>query len=295
MPSEPRDLLLRRRTFLIGAGALTGLALVPACSLFGDDVETIDYGEEESQFGELFLPDGGGPFPTAVVIHGGSWNTEVSVEVTRPLAKWFAGHGWAAWNLEYSRVGEQFGGFPGTLEDVGVGIDHLAVLEQDGRPVDTSRVITVGHSAGGQLALWAAARPALAAGEPGADPGVTVAGAVSLAGVTDLVAATNVDALAAGTEAFLGGTPEEQPTRYALASPIAHVPLGVPQVVAHGSQDVTVPMFMGTTYTSAARGAGDTVELLEIDETNHFSFLDPESAAWQQVSRSLDALVPAAT
>lgn len=294
-PLAPEALLLRRRSFLIGAGAVAGLALVPACSLFGDDVETIDYGEGPSQHGELFLPGGDGPFPTAVVIHGGSWTTEVSAEATRPIARWLADHGWAAWNLEYRRVGEEGGGFPGTLEDVGAGIDHLAVLADEGRPIDTDRVLAIGHSAGGQLALWSAARSGLADGEPGAAPEVGITGVASLAGVTDLAAATNVDALAAQTRDFLGGGPDEQPARYQIASPIERVALGVPQLVAHGSQDTTVPMFMGVSYAIAAREAGDEVDLLELDQTNHFTFLDPDSSAWQEVSRRLDSLVPAAT
>lgn len=281
------------RTFGAGACLLLLTGLTTSCGLFGDDVERIDYGSEPSQFGELFTPSGDGPFPTVVLIHGGSWSTEVDLEATRPLARWLADHGWVAWNLEYARVGENLGGFPGTLEDVAAGIDHLRVLaEEDDRPIDLDRVLVVGHSAGGQLALWAGARPSFAEGTPGAGPAVTAAGVVSLAGVTDLVAATNIEVLRGPVEAFLGGTPDEQAERYAAASPIGLVPLGIPQLVAHGSQDDTVPMFMGLEYTSAARGAGDQVDLLEMDGTNHFSFLDPETSAWQEVSRRLDALLP---
>jgi acetyl esterase/lipase len=282
---------------ILGTGAclllLTGL--LASCSLFdGEDYETITYGNEPSQFGELSMPDGEGPFPAVVLLHGGSWSTEVSVEATRDLAAWLADHGWAAWNLEYARVGENLGGYPGTLEDVAAGVDHLQVLaEQEDRPIDLDRVIVMGHSAGGQLALWAASRTAFSGDVPGADPVVTPAAAVSLAGVTDMQAATNIDVLAGPVEAFLGGTPDEQPERYTSTSPIDLVPLGMPQLIAHGQQDDTVPMFMGTDYTSAARAAGDQVELLELDDTNHFSFLDPETPAWQEVSRRLEGLLPA--
>jgi acetyl esterase/lipase len=283
------------RIFGAGACSLLLASVLTSCGLFGEDIETIDYGNEPSQFGELFTPDGDGPFPTVVVLHGGSWSTDVDVEATRPVSEWLADHGWVAWNLEYARVGENLGGYPGTLEDVALGIDHLRVLaEEEDRPIDLDRVVVLGHSAGGQLALWAAARPGFATGTPGAEPSVTAAAAVSLAGVTDMAAATNIEVLRGPVEAFLGGTPDDQPERYTSTSPIDLVPLGIPQVVAHGSQDDTVPMFMGVGYTSAARGAGDQVELLELDETNHFSFLDPETPAWQEVSRRLEGLVPAA-
>lgn len=264
------------------------------CGLFDEDVETIPYGPEESQYGELFVPDGDGPFPTVVVIHGGSWTTEVSAEATRPISRWLADHGWVAWNLEYARVGEQLGGYPGTLEDVAVGIDHLQQLaEEEDRPIDLDRVLVLGHSAGGQLALWAAARPGIAPGQPGAQPAVVPVGAVSLAGVTDLVAATNVQVLAQATEDLLGGSPEQVPERYDLASPIARVPLGVPQIVGWGEEDETVPAFMATAYADAASGAGDQVQRLEVPDTNHFSWLDPDSTAWQELSRQLEGLLPA--
>jgi acetyl esterase/lipase len=284
---------LTRRTFLAGVGVTAGAAWLASCGLFDDDVERIDYGSAPSQFGELFLPGGDGPHPTVVVVHGGSWSTEVDRTATRDISRWLADHGWAAWNLEYRRVDEGGGGWPGTLEDVAAGVDHLAVLADDGRPVDPGRTILLGHSAGGQLALWAAARPGLGAGDPGASPAVTCRAAVSMAGVTDLAAASQTGGLSAATEAFLGGSPTSQPGRYAVASPVQRVPLGVPQLVAQALQDTVVPLSMGRIYAGAAQQNGDTVELLELDQTNHFSFLDPNSNAWQQVSRRLSDLAPA--
>jgi acetyl esterase/lipase len=283
---------LTRRTFLAGVGVSAGAAWLGSCGFFDDDIERIDYGSAPSQFGELFLPGGDGPHPTVVVIHGGSWSTEVDRTATRDISRWLADHGWAAWNLEYRRTGENGGGWPGTLEDIAAGVDHVAALAEDGRPVAPGRTVVLGHSAGGQLALWAAARPGLAGGEPGASPTVTCRAAVSLAGVTDLATASRTDGLAEATTAFMGGSPEAQAGRYATASPIERVPLGVAQLVAQALQDTVVPLSMGRIYAGAAQQNGDTVELLELDQANHFSFLDPESSAWQQVSRRLSGLVP---
>ena len=127
------------------------------------------YGPGADRFGELWRPAGDGPWPVVVLLHGGFWRAQRTLELMRPLAADLAGRGFAAWNLEYRRVGQPGGGWPGTCEDVAAGLDHLARLA--GRePLDLDRLVVAGHSAGGHLALWSAARAGLPAGAPGAGP-----------------------------------------------------------------------------------------------------------------------------
>lgn len=129
------------------------------------------YGSHRSQVAELHMPVGPGPHPVVVVLHGGHWQTRWGKLVTRPISRDLAARGWAAWNLEYRRLGEG-GGWPATFDDVANGIDHLATL--DDPRLDLERVTVMGHSVGGQMALWAAARTALPEGVPGASPGVKI-------------------------------------------------------------------------------------------------------------------------
>ena len=193
-------------------------------------------------------PTGSGPFPVAVVLHGGSWQPRYGKITTRPLSADLARRGWAAWNVEYRRLGAEGGGWPATFDDVAAAIDHLATLG-DAR-LDLGRVALVGHSAGGQLALWAAARPGLPAGAPGAEPAVVARRVIGLAPVTDLVRA------GATARALLGGTPEQAPDRWAQADPLQRVPLSVPVVLVHPADDETVPVQRSRDYAAAARAAG---------------------------------------
>jgi acetyl esterase/lipase len=235
------------------------------------------YGSHFHQFGDLHTPDGDGPFPVAVVLHGGFWREQHTLELMDDHARDLARRGWAAWNVEFRRVGEvSGGGYPQTLEDVAAAIDFLATLSD--APLDLARVVAIGHSAGGQLALWAAARP---------KPAVALAGVVAQAGVTDLRAAEHdpdgEDAIAL----FMGGLAAEVPERYADASPLERVPIGVPQLLVHGDADVRVPCDMSVRYADAARAAGDEVELVVRPGEDHFVHLDVGGAAWADVVRWL--------
>jgi acetyl esterase/lipase len=238
------------------------------------------YGDDRSQLGELFLPARADGLPVAVLLHGGFWRDAYDRSLMDGLCDDLARSGWAAWNLEYRRVGGG-GGWPETFLDVAAGIDELLVLA--GRELDLGVVVTIGHSAGGHLALWAAARPGLPREVPGAQPRVRVSQAVAQAGAVDLVEAARLRLGRGAAEELLRVSPGEAPERYALASPAARLPLGVPQLVVHGGRDEIVPAAMSRAYARDATAAGDRVDLVVHDELGHFEHLDPRSPAWTTV------------
>ena len=233
------------------------------------------YGSSPSEVGELFVPSGAGPHPVAVVVHGGYWRAQYDRSLMEGLCLDLAAHGLAAWNLEYRRVGGG-GGWPETFLDVAAGVDGL---DDVAAPLDLSRVVAVGHSAGGHLALWAAARGTLPAEAPGAAPRVRIRAAVSQAGVLDLTLAAGLMPSSTPTRALLGD-PTQHFERYVLASPRERLPLGIPQLVLHGDRDDTVSMRIATSYATAARSAGDECELRVLSRTGHFEHIDAGSDAW---------------
>jgi acetyl esterase/lipase len=237
---------------------------------------THPYGSDPSQLGELFLPRGAGPFAVCVVVHGGYWRAQYDRSLMEGICIDLAAYGVAAWNLEYRRVGAG-GGWPATLLDVAAGVDALAEL--DAR-LDLTQVLAVGHSAGGQLALWAASRPTLPEGAPGAHPRVSIRAVVSQAGVLDLTLAAGLMPSSTPTRALLGD-PSDHFERYVLASPRERLPLGIPQLVLHGERDDTVSMRIATSYVTAARNAGDTCELRVLSRTGHFEHIDAGADAWR--------------
>jgi acetyl esterase/lipase len=205
-----------------------------------------------------------------------------------PLAENLVRRGYAAWNLEYRRLGEDGGGWPGTLRDVSDGIDYLTTLNDKGADLDLARVVTVGHSAGGHLALWAAGPRKLAAGD--AAPKVNVMAAVGQAPAADMLRIYELGSSNGVAREFTGGTPGDFPERYRAASPKALLPLGVPQLVVHGSDDDTVLIEIGRAYVEAARKAGDTVDYVEFPGVGHFEHLDPAGPAWAAVTAWLERL-----
>ena len=245
------------------------------------------YGGAASQVTDLYLPAvvDGVRSPVVVLVHGGFWRSAYDRSLMGPLALDLADRGFAAWNVDYRAGGDGGGGWPRTFEDVAAAVDLLAGVAAD-HPVDLDRVVTVGHSAGGTLALWTAARPGLPAGAPGHGPSVRARAAVSLAGVNDLVAG-HAEGLGSGAVEALRG---DDRAAYALASPMERLPIGVAQLVVHGSDDDVVPRSQSTTYAAAAAAAGDPVELLEVDGADHFDVIDPVHRAWTQVVDRLPAL-----
>ncbi len=235
------------------------------------------FGADRSQRADLHLPSTPGPHPIVVAIHGGSWSSTYGKIVMRGVSADLARRGWAVWNIEYRRLGRG-GGWPSTFEDVAAAIDHLAELDM---PLDLTRVAGVGHSAGGQLALWAAGRYKLPPGAPGADPRVRFAAAISQAGVIDMTAAHAV-APDGVVDELMAGSPAQFPDRYAIGDPIRMVPLDLPVLLVHGTDDQTVSVQRSRAYAAAARAAGGSVELIEVagDAGMHRNHLDPDGQAF---------------
>lgn len=245
----------------------------------------VHYGAAADQLVDAWLPGGPGPHPVAALFHGGYWRARYRLDVMNALAAWLRAAGVAAWNVEYRRIGSPGGGWPGTFEDVAAGFDALAE-HADRLGIDLTRVAAVGHSAGGHLALWVAARGRLA-GHPGSSPRVVPSLAVSLAGVCDLVEAARRRLSAGAAVELLGGEPDELPDVYAHASPLASLPLGVEQLVVHGTADADVPEELSVSYAGAAVAAGDRCELLRLEGVDHFALIDPGSDAWAAVADRL--------
>ncbi len=241
------------------------------------------YGAGPLQFGELRLPSGGGPHPVAVVVHGGCWLAEYDLGHVSSLAAALAEAGVATWSVEYRRVGDDGGGWPGTFLDVAAAADHLRALAAEFH-LDPDRVVAVGHSAGGHLALWLAARHRLPPDDPlrGRYP-LPLVGVVALAGIPDLAAYAAPAGCGAAVPGLLGGAPDEVPERLRRASPIELVPLGVPQTLVVGELDTIVPAGHARSYAVAARSAGDRVDVRELPDLGHFELIAPASTAWPSV------------
>ncbi len=238
------------------------------------------YGEDSLQFGELILPDGPGRHPVIILIHGGCWLSAYDIKHSRSLANALAQDGVAVWNLEYRRVGDPGGGWPGTFLDVAMGADHLRVLANK-YPLDLSRVLAVGHSAGGHLALWLAARHKIPASSD-----IYNAKPIAISGVLPLAPASELDRLhqkavcGQVVEKLIGGAPEIFPDRYQQATPSRLAPLGVPQIVIVGERDGAWG-WVSDAYVRAARAAGDAqIQLIKVPEAGHFEVIDPKSSAW---------------
>lgn len=249
------------------------------------------YGPGPLQFGELRLPEGKGPFPVAIVLHGGCWLAAYDLGYVAGLASALAAEGIATWSVEYRRVGDEGGGWPGTFLDVAAGADHLRALAER-FPLDLGRVVALGHSAGGHLALWLGGRrglpaeSALASGEP-----LALSGVVGLAPIADLAAFSSETGCGAAVPDLLGGAPGAVPERLRLASPIAMLPLGLPQRLLVGAADPVVPPAQVRAYAEAARKAGDEVTLVEIPAAGHFEAVVPGSAAWTAVREAVRGLL----
>jgi len=238
---------------------------------------TISYGTAALQIVDVWVPEGRGPHPTVLMVHGGCWQTEIA---DRRIMNWIADdlrrRGIAVWNIDYRGVDREGGGYPGTFQDAAAAADALR-RHAAGFNLDLTRLVATGHSAGGHLALWLAGRPRLPQNSPlrTADP-IPIHAVVSLGGLPDLEEAARPPGSGCGTEVIArisGG-------RFAETSVPRLAPLGVRQVLINGMQDRIIPTTYAEGYAAPMRAAGDDVRVRMIDRTGHVELIAPETAAW---------------
>lgn len=245
----------------------------------------IAYGEHPSQFGVLRRPEAPKKCPVVVSIHGGFWQSKYGLDENEPLAEDIAQRGYATWNIEYRRIGEAGGAWPGTFHDVISAVNHLNQLKDTYR-LDLSKVVVIGHSAGGHLALLLGSLLNL----KDSPLVVPIKGIISLAGVTDLHEMLQIHTergITSPVTTFLGDSIEELP----ISSPIELLPLNVDQILIHGELDRHVPVSLSVEYHRRAMEMGDSVRLITLPEAEHFMVVDPSSSAWKAVTESLEGLI----
>ena len=250
----------------------------------------VTWGGHAEAFGELYLPVGDGPHPVAVLVHGGCWQAIADVGYVSHLARAFVDVGWAVWTPEFRRIDQEGGAWPGILEDLAAGTDHLRDLAAR-FPLDLSRTVTVGHSSGGHLALWLAARSRLPLDSPGGpalrgEAPLPVTGVVALAAIADLQDFHGRGGGGCGADVvprLLGADVADAEARLAVTSPDRLLPLGVPQLLVTGALDATVPAAHGEAWVESARDSGDAARLLTPAEAGHFEVVAPWTASFTSV------------
>jgi acetyl esterase/lipase len=246
---------------------------------------TVRYGDDRAQVAELWMPPGRDDPPVLVLVHGGFWRQRYTKRLMHGLAKVAVASGWAAYNIEYRRVGPQSaGGWPETFDDVTAAVEHLVGIVD----VGDRGVVTCGHSAGGHLALWLAGPCRTAVTSP--PRRVPVRAVISLAGIPDLAEAQRLGLGSGAVTALMGGTPLHHPARYRLGSPAALLPLGVPQFLVHGLEDATVPAALSAAHAARARACGDEAEFLALTGVSHLDMIRTRGPASGQVAALLTRL-----
>lgn len=245
----------------------------------------IAYGNHPSQFGLLRRPETSESCPVVVSIHGGFWQAKYGLEENEPLAEDLALRGYATWNIEYRRTGEEGGGWPGTFHDVINAVNHLGQLKENYK-LDLSRVVVIGHSAGGHLALLLGSMlnqiesPLI----------VSIKGIISLAGVTDLQKMLQIHTekgITSPVTTFLGDSFDELP----IASPIELLPMNVAQVLIHGELDRHVPVLQSIEYHRKAVELSDTATIVTLPDAEHFMVVNPSSSAWKAVIDTVEGFM----
>lgn len=291
--------LLILTSLVVGAAAWAQQALMTPADLqaipFKQADATFYYGEDRNQFAELRLPAGAGKHPVVVVIHGGCFKAAyATLRDLAPMGDALKDEGIATWNVEYRRLGVTGAGWPGTYRDVGAAIDYLRKIAPR-YDLDLNRVVIVGHSAGGHLAMWAVARGRLPAGSPIVTPNpLRPIGVIDLAGPFDMrenIRKYHAECRDPVITQMLGGTLEQVPSRYVQASAGALLPLGVRQVLIWGEHERFMPLPLARAYVTRARSAGDDATLRVAKGAGHFEIASPNTTAWPVVRGEIDRLL----
>ena len=259
----------------------------------------IAYGSHPLQFGDLWLPKAPatGLLPLVVFLHGGWWRSEFDLAYGGHLCAALKTEGFAVWSIEYRRVGRTEGGWPATFQDVAAGFDHLATLARS-YPVDASRVVATGHSAGGHLAFWLAGRHHIPHTSPLAEPQARIVphGVVGLAAAVDLRLTADLSGYLTFAHdkqevyRLMGGSPEQVPERYSAGDPGALLPLNIPQTLIQGTEDAQIPPGLPARWAGMARRQGDHVTVTIVPGADHFDVVDPLSQAWPVVRDAVKAM-----
>lgn len=257
--------------------------------------KTIVYGAHAHQFGELWLPKGGGPYRTVILIHGGCWLAELpGTELMAYLAQDLRARGYAVWNVDYRRIGDEGGGYPGTFLDAGNAVDLLQKLAPQFH-LDLSKVAVLGHSAGGHLASWVAGRAGLPkSSRLRVELPLKINGVVSLAGINDLERYRDMGPSACGgaptIDELVGAKDRVGQDVYADTSPMRLLPIHAQQVVVSAELDKIVPPQFGVHFAAAGSRRGDEVTERTYKGAGHFELIDPTSAAWSEIRIDIDML-----
>ena len=251
------------------------------------------YGKDPNQIGELRLPAGPGPHPVVVLVHGGCWLPQAP-RYLAAIGEELKKDGIASWNIEYRRIGQSGGGYPGTYVDVGHAIDYLRTIAPR-HHLDLARTAVLGHSAGGHLAMWAATRRRIASASPLYIPDpLPIRVVINMAGTIDMSAnIAHMEEMCRGPVVtnLMGGSLSAVPERYQAVSAQTSLPLGVLQILIWGDQEDYVPQPLAEQYVAAATRAGDRARLIIVPAAGHFETASPFTTAWPVVHEAIRAAV----
>jgi dipeptidyl aminopeptidase/acylaminoacyl peptidase len=253
--------------------------------------QLVHYGSDSNQFAQLRFPNGKGPSPLLFVVHGGFWQSVYDLSHIGHLCAALTSEGVITCSIEYRRIGNLGGGWPGTFQDISLATRNILQKMSNDSRFDGERTAIVGHSAGGHLALWLVGSHRISkTSQLHNDQRQDIGGAVSLAGLSDLRLAWNQKLGRGIVTRLIGGTPDEHPDRYDAGSPIELLPTGSRHVLVHGTDDDTVPISQSEAFVEKAEKLGDQSSLVRLEGVGHYELIDPESAAWPAVVRAILSL-----